>query len=130
MAMTKKEKAAMAEAIHRAELLSALRWTAPLAPDIPPPAFGTYSEGWTFNAFSLRVEKGWSTSTAHGSGPAPKDDRRGVSASQNSRHLYSTQAKALAALRHVVETEAAQKLLGIDRRLQTLSEFFVDIPKE
>lgn len=120
MAMTKKEQAAMQAAIDRAELLAALRWTGPVAKDVAPPKKG-YSEGWTFNAYSMRVEQGWNDSFAHGSGPAPTDGRF-RSGSQQPQWMFSTEAKALAAMRHEVEIEAAQKLLKIDRLIRKLSD--------
>jgi hypothetical protein len=116
MAMTKKEKAAFDAAIERAEILAALRWTAPVLPDVPPPKSG-YSEGWEFNAYTRRVEQAWSDTVTHGSGPAPHDYKRYVSASQNGIALYSTKARALAALRYEVELQAAKMLLEIDKRI-------------
>lgn len=115
MAMTKKEQAAMQAAIDRAELLAALRWTSPVERDVPPPSDG-YSEGWTYNAYSKRVERGWSKCVSHGSGPVPVDGRY-TSASQGAQWMYSTEAKALAAMRHELETMAAKSLLEVDRKL-------------
>lgn len=122
MAMTKKELAAMQAAIDRAELLAALRWTAPVAKDVPPPTDGGYSEGWTYNAHSLVVERGWSTSVSHGSGTVPERDKY-RSGSQNARWMFSTEARALAAMRYELETMAAEKLMKCDRRMQAPNRY-------
>ena len=124
MAMNKKEQAAMQAAIDRAELLSALRWSAPVDRDVAPPDRGYssgyssgYSEGWDFNAYNQTVWLGWSSSIHHGTGPAPKDGERYLSASQQCRSMYSTKALALAALRHEVERRVAADLMKIDRQI-------------
>ena len=119
MAMNKKEQAEMKAAIDRADLLAALRWTAPVAFDVPPLKDGTYSEGWTFNTYTKTVVPGWSTSVRHGSGPAP-DGNKYCSGSQNAQWMYSTEALALAAMRHELELSAAKTLMDIDRRLSEL----------
>jgi hypothetical protein len=113
MAMNKKEQAAMQAAIDRAETLAALRWTEPVERDIGIPEKG-FSEGWDYNTHSQRVWIGWSDRVAHGSGPAPTDFRI-RNGSQGSRKMFSTKAKALAAMRHEVEKNAASELLKIDR---------------
>lgn len=117
MAMTKKEQAEMKAAIDRADLLASLRWTAPVKKDVPPPDSGGYSEGWDFNAYSMVVDLWWSTSVTHGSGPAPIAGKH-RSGSQNARWLFSTKAKALAAMRFEIETQSAQKLMKLDRLLR------------
>lgn len=122
MAMTKKEQAAMQAAIDRADTLAALRWTAPVRRDVDVPKDG-YSEGWDYNAYTRETRPGWSCRVSHGSGPAPgKDGQRRVSGSQGSRRLYSTQALALAAMRHEIEQKAAADLLKIDRQIAALQE--------
>jgi hypothetical protein len=113
MAMNKKEQAAMQAAIDRAETLAALRWTEPVERDIGIPEKG-FSEGWDYNTHSQRVWIGWSDRTAHGSGQAPINSRI-RNGSQGSRKMFSTKAKALAAMRHEVEKNAASELLKIDR---------------
>lgn len=120
MAMTKKERAEMEAAILRAETLAALRWTGPVARDLPPPSPGgneAYTQGWDFNAYTLSADEWWSGPVTHGRGRA---DRR-TSASQSGRALFSTQRLALAALRHAVEMKAAADLLKVDRLLASLS---------
>jgi len=121
MAMTKKEQAAMKEAIDRAETLAALRWTAPVEKDVPPPKDGGYSEGWIYNAHSFVVERGWSDSVSHGSGEAPERGKYRIG-SQNARWMFSTKAKAVAAMRHELENMAAEKLLKCDRILRAVSD--------
>lgn len=112
MAMTKKERAEFDAAIERAELLAALRWTNPVEPDVPVPGWGEpASIGFMQNAYSIRVDKGWSTSVSHGMGDY---DERG-SGSQRGQRLYSTAARAWSAMRHEVEMRAARDLLKIDR---------------
>ena len=121
MAMNKKEQAAMQAAIDRADLLSALRWSAPVERNVAPPDIG-YSEGWDMNAYNKSVWLGWSSSANHGTGPAPKAGGRYMSASQQCRSLYSTKAIALAALRHEVERRAAADLMNIDRQIAEAKE--------
>ena len=116
MAMTKKEQEAMRAAIDRAETLAALRWTAPVARDVGIPLQG-YSEGWDYNAHSMRVWVGWSGQVVHGQGTAPKDGQRHYNGSQGSRRMFSTQALALAAMRHEMEQKAAADLLKVDRQI-------------
>ena len=113
--MTKKEKAEMQTALDRAETLAALRWTAPVQRDVGVSEDG-YSEGWDYNSYKKEVFCGWSSSFSHGTGPAPEAGRH-RSASQGARHLYSTQALALAAMRHDIEQKAAADLLKIDRQI-------------
>jgi hypothetical protein len=122
MAMTKKDQAAMQAAIDRADTLAALRWTAPVRRDVDVPKDG-YSEGWDYNTYKQEIFMGWSGPVYHGSGPAPgKDGQRRVSGSHGSRRLYSTQALALAAMRHEIEQKAAADLLKIDRQIAALQE--------
>lgn len=116
MAMTKKEQAEFQAAIDRADTLAALRWTAPVERDVFPPKDG-YTEGWDFNSYTKTAHAGWSSSIHHGTGPAPQDSKRHYTASQNPRRMFSTKAKALAALRHEVEKNTAADLLAIDRQI-------------
>ena len=122
MTMTKKErtemqaaKTEMQAAINRAEALAALRWTAPVRPDLDVPENG-YSKGWDYNSYSQCVFTSWSGRVSHGTGPAPTEEnyRTGT---QGARRLYSTQALALAAMRHEIELKAAADLLKIDRQI-------------
>jgi hypothetical protein len=125
MAMTKKEKAEMQTAksemqaaINRAEALAALRWTAPVRPDLDVPEKG-YSEGWDYNSYSQSwhcVFTSWSGPVSHGTGPAPTEGNYS-SATKGARRLFSTEALALAAMRHDIELKAAADLLKIDRQI-------------
>ena len=115
MAMTKKEQAAMQAAIDRAETLAALRWTWPVERDVDVPLHG-YSEGWDYNAHSMRVWQGWSDRVAHGEGKAPEAGKY-RSGRQGSRRMFSTKSRALAAMRHEVEQKSAADLMRVDRRI-------------
>lgn len=120
MAMTKKEQAEMKSAIDRADTLAALRWTVPVRRDVDVPQDG-YSEGWDYNAWTREVFIGLSCSFSHGTGPAPEVGKH-RSGSQRPRRYYSTQALALAAMRHYIEIKAAADLLKIDRQIAALQE--------
>jgi hypothetical protein len=113
MAMTKKEQAAMRAAIDRAETLAALRWTNPVPRDVGIPETG-YSQGWDYNAYTQEAFIGWSSSVSHGTGPAPEAGKH-RNGSQYPRRMYSTEALALAAMRHEIEQKTAADLLKIDR---------------
>ena len=113
--MTKKEQAAMQAAIDRAETLAALRWTNPVQRDVDLPKDG-YSEGWDYNAWNKTVFIGWSSSVSHGTGPAPEAGKH-RSGGQYPRRYYSTEALALAAMRHEIELMVAADLLKIDRQI-------------
>jgi hypothetical protein len=119
MAMTKKEQAEMKAAIDRADTLAALRWTNPVRRDVDVPQNG-YSEGWDYNAWTREVFLGWSSTFCHGTGSAPIAVHR--TGSQDPRRYYSTQVRALAAMRHEVEQKAAADLLKIDRQIAALQE--------
>lgn len=113
MAMTKKEQAAMNAAIERAEMLAALRWTAPVERDVPiPELFGSETSGWDFNKHSREVFRAWSGSVRNGFGA-----KYGGSASQGGRALFSTRQRALAALRYAMECEYASALLRVDKAM-------------
>lgn len=115
--MTKKEKAVYEAALLEAETLAALRWTAPVEPDVQPPSrFDDVTEGWTANLYTKSVNRGWSKAGSHGDGIP------GRHGSQRPEWLYSTQKRALEALRHMVELEAAKDLLAIDKRIKALKE--------
>ena len=122
MAMTKKERAEFDALILKAETLAALRWTNPVSRDVPPPiGGGVYSEGWDFNVSGKNVWQAWSAQTCHGRGLAPKGNERYNSASQNCCHLFSTEAMAFSAMRREIEDRAAADLLGIDKKIISLS---------
>jgi len=114
MAMTKKERPAM----DRAETLAALRWTSPVQRDVDIPKDG-YSQGWDYNAFTQKVFTGWSSAVSHGTGAAPGAGSFKTGSQQPQRY-YSTEALALAAMRHEIEQKAAADLLKIDRQIAAL----------
>lgn len=117
MAMNKKEQAEMQALRDKLALVSALRWTEPVARDLPPPStFNGETSGFEFNSYSGTVLPAWSNSSAHGIGRPSRE--KGYSASQNSRTLFSTRLLALKALRHEVEIEAAKKLAKIDSEIE------------
>ena len=120
MAMIKKEQAEMKAAIDRADTLLALRWTNPVRRDVDVPQDG-YSQGWDYNAYTREVFMGWSCTVFHGKGPAPEVGKH-RSGSQQPRRYYSTQVRALAAMRHEIEQKAAADLLKIDRRIAALQK--------
>ena len=110
----------MRAAINRADTLAALRWTCPVCRDVPVPEVG-YSQGWDYNAYSRETFFGWSTRVLHGTGPAPEAGKHKTGC-QQPRCYYSTQALALAAMRHEIEQKAAADLLKIDRQIAALQE--------
>jgi len=113
MAMTKKEKAAFDALLLRAETLAALRWTGPVAFDVPAPGYG---DGYR-TGFDINGNPAWSNSIAHGSGPCPNDGDYYRCASQRSAAMFSTRLLALRALRHGTEKRCAAELLKIDRQI-------------
>ena len=116
--MTKKEKLEFEDAINRANMLAALRWTAPVSRDVlaPTSTKTAHSTGWDFNSFSGRVIQSWSGFGSHGTGCEPGT----CSASQGAINLFSTRARALAAMRHELELKYAKSLLLIDQQIAEL----------
>lgn len=110
--MTKKEKEVFDAALLRAEILIALRWTIPSEPDIPIPQVGM-TTGWLYNLVSRKVYEAWSHSKCHGDMPyTPRYEQY-----KNGAALYSTKVRALAAMRHAIEEQAALDLLSVDNRI-------------
>lgn len=122
MAMTKKERKEFDDAIEHARRLGALRWTSPVARDVPQPSTFEYSSGYDYNAYSLRTNKAWSSSVSHGDGDAPKPGEGYRSASQGARRLYSSELLALKAMRCEIETEGAIKLAAVDAMIAEASK--------
>lgn len=122
MAMTKAERRELHDARHRAALHRALRWSDAdpneLLPDLPIPPPGEHTQGWSFYPGSewVVVERRWSESDCHGSldWTPPSRSRR---ATQGGEALYSTEGRALRALRAIREYEYASKLLAIDHKI-------------
>ena len=116
MAMTKKERAEMDAAIERAQILAALRWTGPVERDVDVPKDG-YIEGWDYNEYTKRVSLCWTDRVAHDWGPMPADRHQRIGR-HGAMRLFSTKARALAAMRHALEKRAAADLLSIDRQIE------------
>jgi hypothetical protein len=94
----------------------ALRWTDPVRKDVPPPAAGSTTSGFVFNAHNGSVSPAWSKSVAHGIGShAPQSQ---CSGSQNGISMFSSRLLALRALRHEVERESAKRLAAIDKEIE------------
>lgn len=121
MAMTKREQARF-EAMAT---VAALRWTAlpaagELQPDIPPPQSGasqSLTTGWLFNKRTRKVFKAWSDSYSHGHGEPPGKERLSSSI-HGAAALYSTEIRALQALRQAMDREAAAALRVVDRLIE------------
>ena len=118
MAMTKKERAEFDAAIVRAETIAALRWTAPVVPDVPIPEWDKVSTGFSQNAYSVTVVPAWSRSNSHGFG----EYGPGKSGSQQGRRLYSTELLAWKAMRAELEMRMARELMHIDRKIKALED--------
>jgi hypothetical protein len=117
MAMNKAEK----ELVEELKLKNALRWTAPVNPDVPIPESCTsqLSLGWLPIAAmsdSARVESACSSAGSHGVGSWVK------TSSQQPRALYSTKLLALKALRYQVECNCAKLLRRIDAMIEQETE--------
>lgn len=108
MAMNKAEKQVLEDALT----LAALRWTAPVAPDLVATDYKVLTKGYLYNSYSPRVEPACSTTIYHSFGRGDK------TTSQGSRDLYSTKLLALRAMRYEVEKEAAKKLRAIDKMIE------------
>lgn len=111
MAMNKKEKAAM----ERANMLAALRWTAPVKTDVRPPTSDEMRGGKMLSVgFIARgpvVEQACSSSVYHGIGSHTK------TTSQNPLWLWSTPLLALRAERHKYEVAYAKALAKFDAEI-------------
>lgn len=124
MAMTKKEKAEMEEMRNRLQILSALRWTEGVKPDLSPkdilddqPLDTAYISGYTYNAHNGIVSPAWSRRHSHRIGQSVPVSNNST-ASQHGLALFSTRLLALKACRHAVELECAKKLEEIDRAIE------------
>jgi hypothetical protein len=120
MAMNKKEKEQLDNALENAKIAKALRWTEPKPErDLPKPDYqiglGTFTSGWDYNTngYTPNVYQAWSESVSHGAG-----EKRDGYGSQNGIDLYSTKLLALKALRADMELNFAKKLLKIDEQIE------------
>lgn len=114
MVMSKKEREIFEEALFKAELAMAFRWTTGVEPDIPMPKYkDDVTTGWLYSLSAKKVYRAWSTPNSHGNMPfTPRCTQY-----KNGMALYSTETRALLALRHAVEEQAAANLLEIDKEI-------------
>lgn len=114
MVMSKKERDMLEEALLKAELAMALRWTTGIEPDISMPKNKDgVTTGWLFSLSAKKVYQAWSTPNSHGNMPfTPRCTQY-----KNGVALFSTETRALLALRHAVEEQAAANLLEIDKEI-------------
>jgi hypothetical protein len=102
------------EAFRRSSALAnAFRMTEPVERDLRPDGFDMVV-GWDFVLSTMTVLRAWSSTVYHGYGQFTP----GGSASQGPRSLFSTERKALRALRVALEQETAAKLVEIDKRIR------------
>ena len=123
MAITKKEQAAIDADILRWRTAAALRWTAPVNTDVPPPVGSGTTAGYIASPpdyAGVRVEQLWSQDSRHGSGPIPPAGKY-VSGSQNGKSLHfevnAVPVPISPKLKLVKPTEA-----GLQAQLETLRE--------
>jgi hypothetical protein len=110
--MTKKEQRQVDETIAGLKLQVALRWTEPVAPDVPPPdGSSALTVGW-LTCYN-RVEPACSSCVHHGSGTTTRTTTQGA------RTLFSTRLRALKALRHEMELRFAAELRQLDAQIET-----------
>lgn len=109
MVMTKAEKAR----VEDLETRLALRFTEPVCKDVPPPKDGGIYLGWSYNAYSNRVYKTCSSVIYHGDGWENTNAQQPI-------HQYSTEIRALQALRNAVELECAKRLRAIDLKIEAI----------
>jgi len=119
MAMNKKEQAAFIEITEESEINRALRWSDyETEYDVPKPTSGMgYVNGWSFNSYSRNVYKSWSGMASHGEGHSINGERLS-NASQGAISQYSTEEKALKAMRRVLERNFATVLAEVDRKIK------------
>lgn len=119
MAMNKRELAQFDEVINLMQLNRALRWSDNGADfDVGKPDFnGGIVNGWSVNMGNTTVHKSWSSSVTHGEGWSTNGERP-KNASQNPILQYSTEEKALRALRHKIEMKFAAELLRVDKLIE------------
>lgn len=115
MTMNKKERAEIEDLKKKLRLASALRYTTPILPDVPPPTtFENLSTGYIYSGGFERgyIEEACSSAVFHSVG---RIDRAN---SQGARHLFSTQVLALRALRYHTEQRCAEILARIDTMIE------------
>lgn len=117
MAMNKKEQAAFADLERQLALVMALRVTDAVEYDVMPPSVDALSteklrKGWLFNSYNDEVGRACTSSMYHN---RHGDDK---TTTQQPARLYSTEERALRALRHAVELICMKRLAGIDNRIK------------
>ena len=123
MAMNKREKEQLENAVRLMALNRSLRWS-DYRPDRDvgtPDSISKYVNGWSINTYSFRVYKTWSSSVSHGDGWVENEERPRTS-SQKGIAQYSTKDKALKALRHCMEMKFAEALYEIDQQISSIAE--------
>ncbi len=118
MAMNKREKEQLENAIRLMMINRSLRWSDYSADkDVAAPEdYREYVNGWSINTYTMRVYKTWSSAIYHGDGWV-LDGERPSHASQNPIIQYSSKEKALQALRHCMEMKFAEALYEIDKKI-------------
>ncbi|EDW2616369.1 hypothetical protein HAX88_001344 [Salmonella enterica] len=118
MAMNKREKEQLENAVRLMDINRSLRWSDYGADrDVGvPDSITQYVNGWSINTYSCRVYKSWSSTVSHGDGWVENEERP-RSASQKGIAQYSTKEKALKALRHCMEMKFAEALYEIDQQI-------------
>jgi hypothetical protein len=114
MAMTKKEKEQLDDAVKQVQIVSALHWTRKVTKDVPIPQGDEMTTGFDFNIHTRTVNQYYSFSHRHGRG----QHGTGSIGSQNGLALYSTKTLALKAMRFEMEQEFARQLLSVDTEIE------------
>lgn len=121
MAMNKKEKEQLDNAVRLMAVNRSLRWS-DYRPDrdvCVPDGINEFVNGWSINTHSGRVHKSWSSTVSHGDGWVESGERPKY-ASQRGIAQYSTEEKALKALRHCMEMKFAEALYEIDQWISSI----------
>lgn len=116
MPMNKKEREEFEAMKQALRIARAMRFTTPVAPDVPPPKGSGSTSGWLHNSYRGAAIQAWSESVSHGLGGPDRKSTGG--GSQNSRPLFSTELLALKAMRHEMEMDFAKKLAQVDRLIE------------
>jgi hypothetical protein len=113
MALNKVEQQRLVSLRRQIRLARAWNRTQPVEPDVPiPDSGGVLAKGWSFNSYTDRVEVSCSSSISHSTG---RNDR---TTTQKPIRQYSSESRALRALRYQVELLSAKRLADIDARIE------------
>lgn len=120
---TKAQIAAAAEAAVRSRKIAALRWSVDVpVPDVAVPAFGEPEViGFVYNVYAMRVLHARCTAAYMAIGDDLALLHSNPSWAQTRIPMYSTRARALAALRHAAEHECAVKLDLVDQMIDQIN---------